>query len=103
MRGHEDWQGAGPASRSPITDAANAPLVKNPEASWPYPAVITHSPWWHGTNHAVRSTRYYYVRYRDGTEELYDMSSDPHQWQNLAHKPGYAATKEDLKKMAPEN
>ena len=44
-----------------------------------------------------------YIRYRDGTEELYDMSSDPHQWGNLAHKPGYAATKEDLKKMAPEN
>ena len=53
-------------------------------------------------NHAVRSTRYHYIRYRDGTEELYDMSSDPHQWRNLAHKPGYAAAKEDLKKWLPK-
>ena len=77
-------------------------LVKNPETPWPYPAVITHSPWWHGTNHAVRSTRYHYIRYRDGAEELYDMSNDPHQWQNLAHKPEHAAAKKELEKWLPK-
>ena len=33
---------------------------------------------------AIRTARYAYIRYRDGTEELYDMNSDPGQFKNLA-------------------
>ena len=32
----------------------------------------------------------------------HDMSSDPHQWRNLAHKPAHAAAKEKLKKWLPK-
>ena len=64
-----------------------APLVRNPKAKWPYPAVITHSPHWHGTNHAVRSERFHYIHYGKGGEELYEMAKDPHQWNNLAEIP----------------
>ena len=35
-------------------------------------------------NHALRSERYRYIRYYDGTEELYDMKKDPNEWKNLA-------------------
>jgi hypothetical protein len=34
-------------------------------------------------NHAVRSERYRYIRYNDGSEELYDMKEDPREWDNL--------------------
>lgn len=35
-------------------------------------------------NHAVRSRDYRYIRYADGSEELYDHRTDPHEWHNLA-------------------
>ena len=79
-----------------------AKLVHKPSSSWPFPAVITHSPHWHGVNHAVRSDRYYYIRYRDGGEELYDMLTDPNQWNNLAGESGYADQIETLKKWLPK-
>ena len=78
-----------------------AKLVREPAANWPYPAVITHSPFWHGVNHAVRSKEYHYIHYRDGGEELYDAARDPHQWNNLATDPKLAKVKASLKKWLP--
>ena len=80
-----------------------APLVRNPEAEWSYPAVITHSPHWHGPNHAVRSESFHYIHYGRGGEELYDMAEDPNQWQNLAGDPKYDDVKADLRKWLPES
>ena len=78
-----------------------APLVRDPQAKWPYPAVITHSPHWHGPNHAVRSERYHYIHYSDGGEELYDVLQDPNQWKNLAADVRYKAVREELIKWLP--
>jgi arylsulfatase A-like enzyme len=78
-----------------------APLVNDPNADWPYPAIITNSPHWLGVNHAVRSKRWHYIRYADGGEELYDMTKDPNQWHNLANDPVHAAAKMELKKWLP--
>ena len=78
-----------------------APLVRDPQAKWPYPAVITHSPHWHGPNHAVRSERYHYIHYSDGGEELYDVLQDPNQWKNLAGDARYKAVREELIKWLP--
>ena len=75
-----------------------APLVRNPQAKWPYPTLITHSPHWHGANHAVRSERFHYIYYSKGGEELYDTAKDPNQWHNLASAPEHADTKAKLKK-----
>ena len=79
-----------------------APLVNDPDAAWPYPAIITHSPHWFGVNHAVRSRRHHYIRYSDGGEELYDMQKDPHQWQNLAESPTHTQVKAELRKWLPK-
>jgi arylsulfatase A-like enzyme len=49
------------------------------------PAVTTHNP----GNHAVRSDRWRYIRYADGSEELYDHRADPNEWTNLAGKKEY--------------
>jgi len=35
-------------------------------------------------NHAVRTDRWRYIRYADGTDELYDHERDPNEWNNLA-------------------
>ena len=79
-----------------------APLVRDPLVEWPYPAIITHSPEWHGTNHAIRSEKYHYIHYDDGGEELYDMSRDPNQWTNLAASPAHAEIKQRLKEWLPK-
>ena len=79
-----------------------AKLVREPQTEWPYAAVITHSPFWHGVNHAVRSEQYYYIRYRDGGEELYDMTTDPNQWTNLASDPAYSDAIGELKRWLPK-
>ncbi len=52
-------------------------------------------------NHAVRSNRHRYIRYADGSEELYDHKTDPHEWNNLAGDPSLAKVKSRLAKRLP--
>jgi arylsulfatase A-like enzyme len=57
------------------------PLLENPESKWKRPALMTYGR----GNHAVRSERWRYIRYADGSEELYDHRDDPNEWTNLAN------------------
>ena len=52
-------------------------------------------------NHAVRSSRYRYIRYADGSEELYDHKTDPHEWHNLVGDPSLVRVKSRLAKRLP--
>ena len=56
------------------------PQLKNAEAPRARPAITTHNH----DNHGVRSKDWRYIRYADGSEELYDMRKDPNEWHNLA-------------------
>jgi arylsulfatase A-like enzyme len=56
------------------------PLLENPNADWDHVAVSTLGQ----NNHAVRDERWRYIRYADGSEELYDHRTDPNEWNNLA-------------------
>lgn len=56
------------------------PLLRDPKAHWDLPALMTYMR----GNHAVRSDRWRYIRYADGSEELYDHDADPNEWHNLA-------------------
>jgi len=56
------------------------PLLRDPTAERKEPAITTNFP----GNHAVRSERWRYIRYRDGSQELYDHDEDPREWRNLA-------------------
>ena len=42
-------------------------------------------------NVSIRSGRWRYIRYADGSEELYDHENDPNEWDNLAGNPEYQA------------
>ena len=44
------------------------------------PAITSHNQ----GNFAIRTTRWRYIRYADGSEELYDMRGDPREWHNVA-------------------
>ncbi|MEM8955945.1 MAG: sulfatase-like hydrolase/transferase, partial [Verrucomicrobiota bacterium] len=62
------------------------PLLKNPNREWERPALMTEGP----GNHAVRSDRWRYIQYSDGTEELYDHDNDPWEHHNVASDPKHA-------------
>lgn len=63
-----------------------APQLHDAQAPREWPALTTHNQ----GNHAVRSERWRYIRYADGSQELYDHRADPHEWTNLAADPRYA-------------
>lgn len=62
------------------------------------PAITSHNQ----GNHGIRTERWRYIRYADGSEELYDCSSDPNEWRNLATLPESAATIKELKAWLPK-
>ena len=57
--------------------------MKNPDAAWDDTTVTTFGY----RNYGVRSKRYRYIVYKDGTEELYDHTKDKWEWTNLAGSP----------------
>lgn len=73
------------------------PLLRNPTAPWERPALTTYLR----GNHSVRSERWRYIRYRDGTEELYDHLNDELEWHNLAGRPEYLAIRQELARWLP--
>ena len=74
------------------------PLLTNPKASWDRAALSTYQ----FKNHAVRTERWRYIRYHDGTEELYDESKDPNEWINLAGEPAMQKAKAELAAYLPK-
>ncbi len=73
------------------------PLLKNAKAQWEAPSITTHGR----NNHGIRTERWRYIHYADGSEELYDHDNDPLEWKNLAKDPKFASVKADLIKYLP--
>ncbi|MDP0491191.1 MAG: sulfatase-like hydrolase/transferase [Verrucomicrobiota bacterium JB023] len=74
------------------------PLLQDRAESRPRPILMS---WYYG-NHAVRSRDWRYIRYRDGSEELYNHREDPDEFRNLAQRPEYAKLKSELGRWIPE-
>ena len=68
------------------------PLLKNPNKKWDYPSLTQMGK---GRN-SLRTEQWRYIKYEDGTEELYDHNKDSLEWNNLANKPEYAKIKLNL-------
>lgn len=73
------------------------PLLRDPQADAARVGITTHGR----GNHAVRDLHWRYIRYADGSEELYDHRSDPYEWTNLAGDPQQAEIKRRLGKWLP--
>lgn len=72
-------------------------LMQDPEAAWDEATVTTFGY----KNYGIRSGRYRYIVYEDGSEELYDHTNDKWEWKNLAGKPQFAAIKQNMRKWIP--
>ncbi len=89
---------AGLPEKSNLDGQSLVPLLKDPQMSWDRPARMTQRR----GNHAIRSDRWRYIHYQDGTEELYDHNNDPWEWKNLAKDPEYAPVIAEHKKWLPK-
>ena len=67
-------------------------LLADPNSAWNDVALTTFGQ----NNHAIRDERWRYIRYADGSEELYDHNNDSYEWTNLASKPEHNALKQQL-------
>jgi arylsulfatase A-like enzyme len=77
------------------------PLLKNPQAKWNYPALCTR----HRNNHTLRTEKWRYTRYANGSEELYDSVNDPLEWTNLlwgTPAPEHRAIADTIAKWLPK-
>jgi len=71
------------------------PLIEDADRKRPY-AFLSYGP----ENTAVQTESMRYIRYEDGSEELYDHADDPNEWTNLAGHNEYRRIKESLKAKA---
>ncbi|MBL8233550.1 MAG: sulfatase [Bryobacterales bacterium] len=75
------------------------PLLADPSANWQRPAISTYL---HGNN-CVFTERWHYIRYHDGSEELYDRRQDPAEWINLATQTSTQPLRKELAAMLPRD
>ena len=73
--------------RNDLEGISLVPQLRDPSTPRERPAMTSHNR----GNHAVRSKQWRYIRYADGSEELYNMQNDPNEWENLAGDPSYQA------------
>lgn len=88
----------GVPARDDLEGLSIVPQLRDAAAERQRPAITSHNQ----GNHAIRSERYRYIQYADGSEELYDMQSDPNEWHNLAAKPEHAAVITGHRKWLPK-
>lgn len=75
------------------------PLLANPDQETGRAVVCTEG----FNNHAIRSDRWRYIRYEDGSEELYDHQNDGREFHNLANDEAYDDVKEELTSWLPKH
>ena len=73
-------------------------LLKNAKSKTGDAVLTTHMY----KNHAVRSENWRYIRYEDGSDELYDHRKDPREYENLAVYSEYSEIKDYLAQWLPE-
>ena len=73
------------------------PLIKDQPTEEAWYAITTYGM----NNHSVRTKDFRYIQYEDGSEELYDHTTDSQEWNNVAGDAKYQKAKEQLKQYLP--
>ena len=89
---------SGLPSRTDLDGHSVVSLLEDSNAARPWPAITTHNR----GNHGIRTERWRYIRYADGSEELYDMKEDPNEFTNVAADESHAKTLDELRKWIPK-
>ncbi len=75
------------------------PQLQDASAPRQWPAITTHNH----DNHGIRTEKWRFIQYADGSEELYNMEEDPFEHTNLAADPAYAEVLAEHRMMLPES
>ena len=89
---------AGLAKPAYVDGVSLVPLIEDPTLARAEPAITV----WGRGNYAIRTREWRYIRYFDGSEELYRHSVDPQEWENLSADPSLLAHKNELAAWLPE-
>ncbi len=73
------------------------PLLRNPGTAWDHPAFISG-----GTYRGIVTEKYRFAVSDRHPTKLFDLSSDPHEWNNLADDPKYANLVRIFKKQVEQ-
>ena len=88
---------AGVSAEIMLDGQSLVPLLRDPDAERTQPAICTFGP----GNHSLHFTRWHYIRYADGSEELYDLESDPNEWHSLADRSEHAERLAGYRRQVP--
>jgi len=92
-----DLAGLPPPASHRLAGESLLPLLTGQTGTRSSPVVTTYGR----GNHTVRDARWRYIRYRNGDEELYDHTDDPHEWCNLAADPELRLVMDRLAAVLP--
>ncbi|MCG8698771.1 MAG: sulfatase [Bacteroidales bacterium] len=74
-------------------------LLSKPAAEWNETNITTYRP----NNHGIRTEKWRFIQYENGSQELYNELTDEYEWNNLAKDPSYRSVIEDFEKLIPMN
>lgn len=76
------------------------PLLEDSQADWPHVSTTyLNRP----EEYSISDQDWRYIHYQDNSEELYQISSDPHEWNNLATSPQHLSRLQYFRSRAPES
>ncbi|TWT76638.1 Choline-sulfatase [Planctomycetes bacterium CA13] len=90
---------AGLSAPESIDGISLVPLIRDPDAKVPRPAITEHNP----GNASVRDERYRLIHYADGSEELYDLKKDPNEFRNRIHDESLVDIASRLRQHIPKD
>ena len=73
-------------------------LLQDPDSNWPHQSITYLAK--PGT-YSISGHRYRYIHYSDGSEELYDIDSDPYEWTNLIQQHQHREALTEFRRRAP--
>lgn len=86
-----------PAIKNQLAGNSLMPLLRNVNASWDKPSITTFLP----GNFTIHSNRWNFIRYLDGSHELYNVQDDEGEFVNLAGNEKFRSTVDSLSAFLP--
>ena len=73
------------------------PLIKNPDSEWSHAAITSYGY----MNYSVFWDQYHLISYSNGKNELYDLTNDPNEWENIADQQDAQQIIKEMKQFIP--